>query len=186
MTRQGQVHARGRRAGHPTPQSPLSPEAVRGRIMPPVPRTDPPLSFADLVRRGTRRSWLLALFPLCKNAAFPEKEGDWLLSWYSSSPAMEFTSAERRSEQAEAHEKSQTPRLGCPCGQALSPLLASLSHVCLHSAHRLSSSPEWMEGHSRSLGLQLVTSLWGSDLKAGRDFIQACEQIELDRIFCFV
>lgn len=130
MTGRARVHARGRRRDTP-PSEPAQPEAVRGRPMPPVPRTDPPLSFADLVRRGTAAVRSLALFPLCKNAAFPEKREIGcsagiapLLLWSSLLP--------REREQAEAHEKSQTPRLGCPCGQALSPLLASLSHVCLH------------------------------------------------------
>ncbi|XP_042090674.1 piwi-like protein 3 isoform X4 [Ovis aries] len=52
MTGRARVHARGRRRDTP-PSEPAQPEAVRGRPMPPVPRTDPPLSFADLVRRGT-------------------------------------------------------------------------------------------------------------------------------------
>ena len=72
MTGRARVHARGRRRDTPPPE-PAQPEAVRGRPVPPVPRTDPPLSFADLVRRGTAAVSSLALFPLCKNAAFPEK-----------------------------------------------------------------------------------------------------------------
>ncbi|XP_068846175.1 piwi-like protein 3 [Capricornis sumatraensis] len=52
MTGRARVHARGRRRDTP-PSEPAQPEAARGHPMPPVPRTDPPLSFADLVRRGT-------------------------------------------------------------------------------------------------------------------------------------
>nr|XP_005889912.1 PREDICTED: piwi-like protein 3 [Bos mutus] len=54
MTGRARVHARGRRRDTP-PSEPAQPEAARGHPMPPVPRTDPPLSFADLVRRGTAK-----------------------------------------------------------------------------------------------------------------------------------
>uniref|UniRef100_A0A8C6DG33 Piwi like RNA-mediated silencing 3 n=1 Tax=Moschus moschiferus TaxID=68415 RepID=A0A8C6DG33_MOSMO len=52
MTGRARVHARGRRRDTPSSE-PAQPEATRGCPVPRVPRTDPPLSFADLVRRGT-------------------------------------------------------------------------------------------------------------------------------------
>ncbi|CAM9691716.1 unnamed protein product [Rangifer tarandus platyrhynchus] len=52
MTGRARVHARGRRRDTP-PSEPAPPEAARGPPTPRVPGTEPPLSFADLVKRGT-------------------------------------------------------------------------------------------------------------------------------------
>lgn len=183
MTGRARVHARGRRRDTP-PSEPAQPEAVRGRPMPPVPRTDPPLSFADLVRRGTAAVRSLALFPLCKNAAFPEKREIGcsagiapLLLWSSLLPR-ERASRQKLMRRVRLH--GWAAHVGRLCLHCLLPFL-----MCVFTgAHRLSSNPEWMEGHSDPLASAGDFSL-GSDLKAG-DFIQACEQIELDRIFCFV
>ncbi|XP_043293228.1 piwi-like protein 3 [Cervus elaphus] len=52
MTGRARVHARGRRRDTP-PLEPAQPEAARGPPTPRVPGTGPPLSFAELVKRGT-------------------------------------------------------------------------------------------------------------------------------------
>lgn len=180
MTGRARVHARGRRRDTP-PSEPAQPEAARGHPMPPVPRTDPPLSFADLVRRGTAVS-SLTLFSLCKRCCLSRKEGDWWLS--RTAPLLLWSSLLLRESRQKLMRKvglcGWAARVGRLCLHCLLPFL-----VCIFTgAHRLSSNPEWMERHPDPLASASDSSL-GSDLNAG-DFIQACEQTELDRISCFV
>ena len=138
MTGRARVHARGRRRDTP-PSEPAQPEAARGPPPPRVPGTDPPLSFADLVKRGTAVS-SLELLPLCQRRCLSREEGGWWLSWNSASPALGCSAAETTA--------------GLPAWQASSPPLAPLSPVCLRRCTQ--AFPQtWVDGEApRSLGLR--------------------------------